>query len=447
MKKRRYKILLNIATLCLCLAAIAVGVYSVKTAQLNITGTIGFQAHNCDVYVNGTLTGASTLSGTTLTPTTLHYYDKTNNNTDTTKYVNVHNDTTGWAIGDVYFDDMNNVPEGKLAQDIVITLKIYNNSKFLVYATFDASTLGIDTSQIKAKAQKGTDTAKDVLCVEMPANQTEANAITLTITFTLESEGFTTLTLTSAKPLLKFTKDKPMPTKGQLITMDLGGTHTKGLQNAYRVLKTEGNTALVVAMFDVTGDLYYWKTNATTTDANGKIVTKYDGSNLDTYLNTTWYGTLNSTAKSAIVTSNITQYSYGDGECTETHASYADYSSKAKVDSSISRNIYALDVEDIEEYFGGTAGTNGKTTGNYNNSDLQTLFWERTGNSDYENYPWLRSAAVTTEANYAFQVYWDDSMTYVNQSKTDEFNYLMAGTPRPAFRIKLSSIDWSSYQG
>ena len=435
MKKRRYRILLNIATLCLCLAAIAVGVYSVKTAQLNITGTIGFQAHNCDVYVNGTLTGASTLSGTTLTPTTLHYYDKTNNNTDTTKYVNVHNDTTGWAIGDVYFDDMNNVPEGKLAQDIVITLKIYNNSKFLVYATFDASTLGIDTSQIKAKAQKGTDTAKDVLCVEMPANQTSTDAITLTITFTLESEDFAKLTLTSEKPLLKFTKDRPT-IKGDLITMDLGGDYATGLQNTYRVLKTEGNTALVIAMFEANTSQVYWTTNSTTKDANGEIVTKYEGSDLDIYLNTTWYGTLNSTAKSAIVASNITQYSY---MYNNNPASYADYSSKSTVEIITGKYVYALDIEDIEEYFGGTAGGADKNTaGKFSSTEIYTLFWNTTEKPETVTHPWLRSG-IANDSNLAWYIDSDDGiLSFSNVGYT--YNFFVA---RPAFKIDLSKISYT----
>ena len=58
MKKRKFSMLLNIAVLCLCVAAIAFGVYSAKNASLNVTGTIGFQAHNCQVKVEGYITYA-----------------------------------------------------------------------------------------------------------------------------------------------------------------------------------------------------------------------------------------------------------------------------------------------------------------------------------------------------------------------------------------------------
>ena len=51
MKKRKFNLLLNIATLCLCVAAIAFGVYSAKTASLNVSGTVAFTAHNCKADV------------------------------------------------------------------------------------------------------------------------------------------------------------------------------------------------------------------------------------------------------------------------------------------------------------------------------------------------------------------------------------------------------------
>ena len=432
MKKRKFSIILNISALCLCLAAVAIGVYSVKTAQLNITGTIGFQAHNCDVYVNGTLTGAATKnSDDTLTPTTL-YYNTTAAAESTPTYKNVHDDKTGWAIGDLYFDDLNDVPDDKIAKDIVITIKMYNKAKYPVYAAFDASTLGIDVFQIKATAQKGTETAKDVLCVEMAANQTEADVTTLTITFTLKSEEFTKLTLTSTNPLLKFTKDRPA-LKGDLITMDLVKDAANAVET-YRVLKTEGNTALVMAMFEASTSQKYWTENTTTTDEKGNEVTKYDGSDLDKYLNETWYDSLDKTKRAAIVTSNIAQYSYSSGYSSgtynaNTHASYANYSTKAAVGSAISRNVYALDLEDIEEYFGGPFST----------TDIWTLFWNTTSAPSPETCLWLRSAHTGDTF-----VVWYVRGPLGNLWGSGVFD---SATARPAFKIDLSKISYSFYAG
>ena len=57
MKKKKFNLLLNIATLCLCVAAIAFGVYSAKNASLNVSGTIGFNAHNVEYDVVGWIYG------------------------------------------------------------------------------------------------------------------------------------------------------------------------------------------------------------------------------------------------------------------------------------------------------------------------------------------------------------------------------------------------------
>ena len=58
MKKRKFIIWLNFVTICLSICAIAIGVYSIKTATLNVNGAIGFTAHNCKVSVLGDITGA-----------------------------------------------------------------------------------------------------------------------------------------------------------------------------------------------------------------------------------------------------------------------------------------------------------------------------------------------------------------------------------------------------
>ncbi len=55
MKKRKFNFIIDIAVLCLCVAAIAIGVYSAKQATLNVSGTIGFNAHDCEVAVSGVM--------------------------------------------------------------------------------------------------------------------------------------------------------------------------------------------------------------------------------------------------------------------------------------------------------------------------------------------------------------------------------------------------------
>ena len=64
MKKRKLGLILNIATLCLSIAAIAIGVYSITTASLTINGSVGFTVHECRVNISGYMYGyADTASG------------------------------------------------------------------------------------------------------------------------------------------------------------------------------------------------------------------------------------------------------------------------------------------------------------------------------------------------------------------------------------------------
>lgn len=209
-----------------------------------------------------------------------------------------------------------------------------------------------------------------------------------------------------------------MPTKGDLITMTLGNAApAAGTNNQYRVLKIEGSVAEVVAMFD----------QSTSQKFDDEMDNTYAGSALNTYL-TTWYNNLNADAKAAIVAKNVQQYQYTWSLSVynaTTHASYADYSTKAAKGSAVSMYVYALDVEDIEQYFGGTFG----------NADIWTMFWNTTSAPGIITNPWLRSARAG-ESQSAFLVYCRDG--YV------DFDGALGGyAARPAFTIDLSKIEWS----
>ncbi|MBE7074808.1 MAG: hypothetical protein E7376_02380 [Clostridiales bacterium] len=70
--KKNFKWLINLATLVLCVCALAIGVYAAKQASLTATGTIGFTAHGCKVKVSGTIDayiegGSEKLTGTDAT--------------------------------------------------------------------------------------------------------------------------------------------------------------------------------------------------------------------------------------------------------------------------------------------------------------------------------------------------------------------------------------------
>ena len=73
----------------------------------------------------------------------------------------------------------------------------------------------------------------------------------------------------------------PLAVKGQILSMDLDGNGAK----QYRVLSMNGDVAKVMAMYDTLKGAYN-STNTTTTMGT-LTVQKYEGSTIDTYLNTT----------------------------------------------------------------------------------------------------------------------------------------------------------------
>ena len=214
---------------------------------------------------------------------------------------------------------------------------------------------------------------------------------------------------------------------GDLITMDLGNTASSyGTLHEYRVTKVYGSGIVeVVAMYEPTTSQTFGSSQA------------YSGSALDTYLNNTWYNTLSDKAKAAIVDNDINQYkyTYNSSAKTTSHVSYADYSTKALYANVGSRHIYSLDVEDIEQYFGGTGGSaSNKTAGTFTLAQLMTLFYKSTATISGK-YFWLRSASASG-ASSAWFVRGGSGCVGSNGISN-------AGAVRPAFKIDLSKIDWS----
>lgn len=202
-----------------------------------------------------------------------------------------------------------------------------------------------------------------------------------------------------------------MPVKGDLITMNLDGTDRQ-----YRVLKiVDGTTVEVLSMEDA-GSSVFGSSNT------------YAGNTLDAYLNTTWYNTLSTAAKAAIVPKNIAQYRYNYSASVynaTTHSSFAVFSTKALYAGIGDRYVYALGVEDIEDYFNHT----------FSNADIWGLFWNTTTKPSGGGLPWLRDASTYID-RYVWEI--DYSNGYVGNSAS--YN---SGRIRPSFQIDLSKIDFT----
>ena len=236
MKKRKFNILLNIAVLCMCVCAIAIGVYSAKTASLNVSGTIGFTAHNCKVRVLGKITGAVNASNVALDPATtpaLNYYDSTDN----TKGKLIDGTADSWNFDKIYFDDLN--AEGDaIATDIVFTFTLTNESTaYDVIATLNVKNL---PNSIKPTVTFTTGSNNSGFVCELKKDKT---AVTMTLTLSL----LTSENISNATKNLDFTLSFDRVNQNQ-IAEALGYTFSNGTIKGVPAT-TESNATLNIPSY------------------------------------------------------------------------------------------------------------------------------------------------------------------------------------------------------
>ena len=222
------------------------------------------------------------------------------------------------------------------------------------------------------------------------------------------------------------------PAKGTIISMDLDGKGAK----EYRIIKSSGEVAQVMAMYDTLTSKY--NNTSTTTTFGSTTAQKYADSTLDTYLNTTWYNTLKDNVKAAIVPENVVQYCYQyyDEPNTPNTPTYtyqyqsnwsdSDYENADNVGNVTvgNRNVFALDLKDIFDYFGKVCITS---------NELMTLFFNQT--TQVSKYLWLRSSR-TDLSNTAWSVIGDSGIfnrSFVNNSDI----------VRPALNLNLNQVEFT----
>lgn len=223
----------------------------------------------------------------------------------------------------------------------------------------------------------------------------------------------------------------PIVPKGSLVKMNLDGT-----ERQYRVLSVNGNVCKVMGMWDdFTSD---YNSTSTTTTFGSITAQKYEGSTLDTYLNTTWYNTLSTEAKNAIVPENVIQHCYQyygkpNTPNTPTYTyqyqynwSNSDYENANDVGNVTvgNRNVFALDLKDIYDYFDKVCITS---------DELMTLFWNST--TTVFKYLWLRSS----RADYS-HIVWD---MYGGNGSLDGYDVYSSAVVRPALNLDMSKIQYT----
>lgn len=192
-------------------------------------------------------------------------------------------------------------------------------------------------------------------------------------------------------------------------------------------------------MSDISTSQKYNATSKTGTFTNGTTGQSYIGSDLDTYLNTTWYNTLTSTVKAAIVPESRTQYMYQyyDKPNTPNTPTYtyqyqynwsdSNYENVNLTDSILigNRNIFALDLKDIFDYFGKVCITS---------NELIELWTNQT--SEVSGKYWWLSSAFAADPDRAWYVDGDYGGLDYNDGG-------LADAVRPAFNLDLSKINFT----
>ncbi len=253
---------------------------------------------------------------------------------------------------------------------------------------------------------------------------TDISAYTNRISYTFYSDGFSKITnvytsgawTNQAYRTITFTDTQMVPkdfyqwftanakplilAKGTIINMNLDGNGDK----TYRVLAMNGNVAKLLGMSDIATSQKFNTTSKTGTFTNGATGQLYAGSDLDTYLNTTWYNTLTSAAKAAIVPESRTQYMYQyyDEPNTSNTPTYtyqyqdnwsdSNYENADLTDSILvgDRNVFALDLKDIFDYFGKVCITSNELVELWTNqtSAVNRYWWLTSADGDYSDFAW-----------------------------------------------------------
>ena len=242
------------------------------------------------------------------------------------------------------------------------------------------------------------------------------------ITIVAKADGYRNSEPSAA---VSVTKAPAMPVKGDIITLD---------SKEYRVLKTEGTVAEVLAMYNADSSIKF--------DSASSGNNPYAGKNIDTYCNNTFYSGLSSEMKTAIVDKTFTQDSWNRASSVPTPSHYTGKTGSgtyyltlvnAAYGSSITRHCYCLSVQDVLDYLEATTSM-GTSDTTLTDTNIWKMFWNVT-TSQSGQYTWLRSA----DSSYSGRAFYvPGSYGELSSNNVDRIYAV-----RPAFQIDLSKISWS----
>lgn len=213
--------------------------------------------------------------------------------------------------------------------------------------------------------------------------------------------------------------------KGDILNIDMNGD---GTTEKYLVLRSKAGIVEVISREVPTGGY------GVRFDENGSNV--YAGKTLDTFLNETYYATLSATAKSAIVGKTFKQDSwYRDDSGNpdyigKTTTQFTFSLSSATFGEEITRNIFALSVQDIVDYIGLTPEMTADNT-TWTSANIKVIYPDVQGGTTYS----LRSAFA---GNSAYVIALDATSSII-----DSYSAMSGNRILPAFQLDLTKIEWS----
>ena len=380
----------------------------VKIPYVNGTGgaavASGADGLSCKVFLlGGCEVGLSSIGNVPSDGVKLDYFDSTVS-TDTKRVANLNGSPIGWALRSADSNTSNTI--------WFITVRGSSNN----YQSYANGSFGIRPALILPSTTL-VDDSGNVVTVDFTAHKTLVNGTAYTVKGGKCMVNGTVYNILKGRTLIggtgyDITFAPPFPRKGDLITMNLDGT-----DRLYRVLKiVDGTTVEVFRVQNLNEMIGY----------SGSAV--YAGNRIDVALNQTYYNTLTTAAKNAIVAKDINQYSYaGSNQWASGRASTFYYPANKWLRYHVGdRFVYALDLEDVEEYF----------DSKYTSNDLNTVFFQDYIGTSSDKRLWLRSMD-TNHDDYAACILYG---TYA----------VITGTPyygqygvQPAFQIDLSKIDFT----
>ena len=200
--KRKFSLLINIATLALCVCAIAFGVYSAKTASLNVGGSVGFVAHNCEIELNGTIVACENSNATATKEVTIPQTFIGRGAVPSTYSLNLNKTFSGSESGKMYFSDL--FDGGKI---ITITLKVKNQSKFDVVANVSRPTFENSACTMSVKLDN-VELAEAGTSIELTKDGATEAVMVIKITLNNDANDISDTTISG--DLFKFEKKMPV---------------------------------------------------------------------------------------------------------------------------------------------------------------------------------------------------------------------------------------------